>query len=171
MKEILQTSVDDLDCPQSILRVPSVTTLDIDIDPSEVVTQLVETLAPIPYGTGLSAIQIGIPIRIAIVTLNRTRGNELVIIDPVAKLISGRKVPRSEGCLSLPGFKGLIVRRNKITFSAKDLLGQQYTYFATGYEAAIIQHELDHMDGLFFWDRMDYRDQLNRIDDKKRRKE
>lgn len=163
MKEILHTSLNDLDCTQSILRVPSLPSADIDVNPSEIVAQLIETLSAIPYGTGLSAIQIGVPVRIAVVTLDRSRGSELVIVDPVIESISGRKIARSEGCLSLPGYKGSIVRRNKISFLARDTSGTEYRYCASGYEAAIIQHELDHMDGIFFWDRMVDRGHLYRI--------
>lgn len=162
---ILTTRISDLRCPQSRLRTRSSPAADFDGSISYVVSQLIETLSAVNYGTGLSAIQIGIPVRVAIINLDRPTGSELVLIDPEVISISGRRVTRSEGCLSLPGYKGSVVRRNKIIFSALDLNGQPYTYSAKGYEAAIIQHELDHMDGLFFWDRMERYQQLSSIED------
>lgn len=162
---ILTTHISDLQCPESKLRVQSVPSADFDGSISYVVSELIEALSAVDYGTGLSAIQIGMPVRVAIITLDRPPGDEMVLVDPVVISISGRRVTRSEGCLSLPRYKGSVIRRNKITFSAHDLNGKPYTYSAKGYEAAIIQHELDHMDGLFFWDRMDSYQQLHPIED------
>jgi peptide deformylase len=109
-------------------------------------------LREIPYGWGLSAIQIGVPLRVALVTLNRTTDGGLVIVNPTKIATQGRLTARVEGCLCLPDHKASVRRRNKVSFSAQDRFGRWFDYVAVGYEAAIIQHELDHMDGKFYWD-------------------
>lgn len=153
-EEIIKVSPDDLKCPDSILRRKSSLTTEYECDVKSIVSQLIYTLYNIEYGTGLSAVQIGIPVRIAVVNLSRIPGAELIMIDPIVISISGRITARSEGCLSLPNYKGLVTRRNKITFKTFNLENEQYIYSAKGYEAAVVQHEIDHMDGLFYWDRM-----------------
>ncbi|HDZ02285.1 MAG TPA: hypothetical protein ENH52_12675 [Nitrospirae bacterium] len=59
---------------------------------------------------------------------------------------------RNEGCLCLPDYSGPVKRRNKIKFQAYDLHGNKFLYSAMGYEAAVIQHEFDHLNGILFWD-------------------
>lgn len=155
MDKIVKVDSTDLICPKSLLRQRSVVSREFDENAASVVRRLASALSQVHYGTGLSAIQIGVPVRIAVISLGRCYGDELVMIDPTLVSMSGRLTRRYEGCLSLPGFKGLLARRNKITVEATDIHGKRYVYSTRGYEAAIIQHEIDHMDGLFYWDRMD----------------
>jgi len=119
-----------------------------------VIARLLKTLYSIEYATGLSAIQIGIPVQVAVINLSRIPGNEIILIDPVIVSVSGRLTTRAEGCLSLPHYKGPVTRRNKITIRAFNIEGNEYTLFSAGYEAAVLQHEMDHLSGLFYWDRM-----------------
>jgi peptide deformylase len=116
--------------------------------------RLLSTFDAIPYAGGLSAIQLGIPLRVTIVNLKREQGGEVFLINPTIISASEAFVPRTEGCLSLPGYKATIQRHKKVKIRALNRSGNEFVYTATGYESAIVQHELDHMDGKLYWDRL-----------------
>jgi peptide deformylase len=153
--EVIEAPVGDWEASGSLLRRKSVPARAAGVDINRVVADLLQSLEAIPYGTGLSAVQIGIPVQIAVVTLNRVAGDELVLIDPISAECAGRPTVRQEGCLSLPHYKGPVTRRNRVTVRAHDVAGAPYEYAASGYEAAIIQHELDHFAGVLYWDHME----------------
>lgn len=144
----------DLACPDSILRQPSQPAEVPSKTTEALVAFLKETLHHIDYAAGISAIQIGVPLQVAIVNIGRVPGNEIILINPVLLSASGRLVKRSEGCLSLPNLKGTVSRRNKIQVETLDLQGNRFILASHGYEAAVVQHELDHLSGIFYWDRM-----------------
>jgi peptide deformylase len=145
----------DLRCCDSILRVASQPFVRNAGKIADIVERLRQVLNDIPYGTGLSAIQIGIPLRIAIVNIKRSQDSELLLLNPEVVSLTGRPTFRMEGCLSLPHFKGRVKRKDKILVKTCNLDWQEITIRCTGYEAAVVQHELDHMDGLLYWDRME----------------
>lgn len=106
-------------------------------------------------GVGLAATQVDLPIRMFVMNASgqRDEGEELVLINPVITK------PRSneeaeEGCLSLPGIHGNVVRAKTIHVHAYDLSGNEFDQDVSGFEARIIQHETDHLDGTLFIDRL-----------------
>jgi peptide deformylase len=121
----------------------------------KLITEMYEAMIASGHATGISAIQFGVPLRIFIVNMSLKNGEEIVAINPQVITISGRFQERAEGCLSLPNYCGKVKRRNKISFSAFALNGEKCVYHRQGYEAAVIQHEFDHLDGILYWDRMD----------------
>lgn len=112
-----------------------------------------------PGATGIAAPQIGISKRIVLIdaTLGRkvpgVCHGRLVLVNPEITahqgLVSGR-----EGCLSVPDYTGNVSRAKKITVSAQDTHGQTQCYEFEGFEARLMQHEIDHLDGLLFLDRI-----------------
>ena len=110
-----------------------------------------------PGGVGIAAPQVGRFERIAIVDvsgkLKIEQHGRLVLINPEINRWDGMKVGR-EGCLSVPDFTGNVIRAEQIALSYLDELGQPQQLEASGYEARAIQHELDHLDGLLFLDRL-----------------
>lgn len=142
-------------CPGSKLRQVSKPAYGENLNLCAIVNELRSVLQTIEYGAGLSAIQIGIPFRVAVVNITKQPENEIILIDPVIVAATGRLTARSEGCLSLPNYKGKVRRREKVTVKTFSLDGKENTIKSSGYEAAVIQHELDHMDGQFYWDRME----------------
>ena len=107
------------------------------------------------HATGISAIQVGVPLRVFIINMSRSSMPEIIALNPQIVLLSGRPQERYEGCLSLPNYHGKVKRRNKIEFSAYNLKGVCMSYKYSGYAAAVIQHEFDHLDGILYWDRME----------------
>lgn len=98
-------------------------------------------------GIGLAAPQVGQNIRLAVVN---TKDGELVLINPKITRRSFRREVDSEGCLSLPGVYGLVRRPYAITVSALRADGTQTRFRASGLFARVIQHEVDHLDGVLF---------------------
>ncbi len=106
-------------------------------------------------GVGLAATQVNLPIRLFVMnsTGNRDEGVERVLLNPIISR------PRSndeseEGCLSLPNVHGNVVRAKTIRINAFDLAGNELDEDVSGFEARIIQHETDHLNGMLFIDRM-----------------
>lgn len=151
---IILVDPSDLECQGSILRQKSKPVKEAGIYVEDVVHRMLKLLYQSEHGTGLSAIQIGIPARIAIVNLSRVPGQEIIMIDPVVISVTGRLKVRMEGCLSLPNYKGPVKRRDKVAIRAKDLRNKEFEFASSGYEAAVIQHEMDHLEGVLYWDRM-----------------
>ena len=106
-------------------------------------------------GVGLAATQVGLPIRLFVMneTADPDDGEEVVMINPVISRFRGNE-EGEEGCLSLPNLSGNVVRGKKIHVTAYTPKGEEIDQDFEGYVARIIQHEVDHLDGALFIDRM-----------------
>ena len=103
-------------------------------------------------GVGLAAPQVGEAIRVCVVEYE---GRSVVLINPEIVKAEGETLG-TEGCLSIPGYAGDNIRRAaKITVKSQDAYGRQSCLPAEGWFARIIQHEIDHLDGILFLDRLD----------------
>ena len=97
-------------------------------------------------GYGLAAIQIGEPVRYAWAQVGR---NEIELLNPRVIRLEGPSIMEGEGCLSFPNRRG-----NTIRFSELDFETDGVVYSASGIEAVVIQHEIDHMNGVLYTDRL-----------------
>jgi peptide deformylase len=111
-----------------------------------------EILAESKEGVALAAPQIGEPLQIFIVKLIPDAGFK-IFINPKIKKISQKKQIVPEGCLSVEGVYGAIKRAEKLTVEAYDEKGKKFTCGASGLLAQIIQHEMDHLNGILFVDK------------------
>ncbi len=106
-------------------------------------------------GIGLAAPQIGQPIRLAIVAGEvGDRSEPLVLVNPVVSINDPKQVESEEGCLSIPGVFGMVPRAGHITLKAFDRHGQPWSLQAGELLARVVQHEIDHLNGLLFLDRL-----------------
>jgi peptide deformylase len=106
-------------------------------------------------GIGLAANQVDLPLRFFIVNLEaKPGGEELVFINPVISLPRGGSEEAEEGCLSLPGLYGPVVRPKQVRINAYGIDGKEMQINADDLLARCVQHELDHLDGVLFTDRM-----------------
>jgi len=101
-------------------------------------------------GVGLAAPQVGLNICLAVIA---TEDGTLVLINPKIVKRSWRKEIDEEGCLSVPGVFGLVKRSAKVRVSALDAKGEELNFEAKGFLARVVQHELDHLDGVLFIDK------------------
>ena len=108
-------------------------------------------------GVGLAAPQIGILRRIAVI--DDTLGNKIALINPVITSMEGEQTC-TEGCLSLPGYQGEVVRAKKIHVDATNVNGEPLSFDAEDFFAVVCQHEIDHLDGVLYKDKAEnYRKQ------------
>lgn len=119
---------------------------------------IVERMFELMYehkGVGLAATQVDLPLRLFVMNPkgDPNEGEARVVINPV---LSKPKTPEEaeEGCLSIPQLFGNVVRSKKIRLNAFDLSGNEIDQVFSGFEARVIQHETDHLDGVLFIDRM-----------------
>ena len=120
--------------------------------------QVVERMFELMYahrGVGLAATQVDLPIRLFVMNASgrKGEGQERVLINPIISRPRSNE-EEEEGCLSLPSINGNVVRSKTIRVNAFDLNGQELNEDFSGFEARIIQHETDHLDGKLFVDRM-----------------
>lgn len=122
------------------------------------IADLEQTMDAGPGGVGIAAPQVGRFERIVIVDCTRTRKpvpnhGRLYLINPEITAWEGMAVGR-EGCMSVPDYTGNVIRAEAVTLKALDLQGQPLELRCEGFEARAIQHEMDHLDGLLFLDRL-----------------
>ena len=106
-------------------------------------------------GIGLAAPQVGVSQRIFVVDVEREAGErlKLALVNPTLVLHAG-VVIAEEGCLSIPGIHADVKRHAEVTFEGLDENGARVTVRAEGLLARALQHELDHLDGVLFIDRL-----------------
>lgn len=140
--------------PDPILKKKSETVTDFGSDQQKVIDDLIETMYA-EDGVGLAAPQAGISKRIIIASPTMKEGEEQVFINPEIVEAKGREVG-VEGCLSLPGISGEIPRAKVIKLKAQDRLGKSVEIQLKDFFARIIQHEVDHLNGILLIDRVDF---------------
>jgi peptide deformylase len=123
-----------------------------DID--RLVEDMIETMYAAP-GVGLAAPQLGVPLRLFVVdvSVGRDPAGLLVMINPEYVERDGMQL-EEEGCLSVPGFNATVVRPMRAVVKGLDRHGNPQQHEGTGLLARAFQHEMDHLDGTLFVDRL-----------------
>lgn len=111
-------------------------------------------------GAGLAAPQVGVPLQV--VVIDAVEEDEITLINPELVKSSG-EYEVTEGCLSLPGYKGEVTRWESVTVKGRDRHGKQVRLKADGLLAHVLQHEIDHINGVVYIDHLESRDKLTRI--------
>lgn len=128
---------------------------------------MVETMID-ANGAGLAAPQVHIPLRLVVFQAPGERADPglgedeafdhtaplTILANPVIEILSDEREAGWEGCLSVPGLRGLVERPAHIRYSGLDLDGNTVTRIARGFHARVVQHECDHLDGLLYPQRM-----------------
>lgn len=121
------------------------------------IADLEETMRAGPGSVGIAAPQVGIFERIVIIDVSNKpkvkQHGRLVLINPEITKWEGFKVGR-EGCMSVPDYTGNVIRAQYIELTAQNEQGEQQQYTMEDYEARVVQHEIDHLDGMLFIDRL-----------------
>ncbi|MGD8558329.1 MAG: peptide deformylase [Gammaproteobacteria bacterium] len=121
------------------------------------ISDLEQTMRASPGGVGIAAPQVAHFKRIVIVDVSSKpdikHHGRLVLVNPEITEWQGMEKGR-EGCMSVPDYTGNVIRAKAIKLSACDEHGQLHHYECEGYEARAIQHEIDHLDGVLFLDRL-----------------
>jgi peptide deformylase len=146
--------LDIVTLPNNKLREPSRALKPAEIKKLELlITNMTETMH-IKDGIGLAAPQIGQNIRLCTIGHSATPDKkDWALINPQIIKHSWRKTTEEEGCLSVPGVTVAVKRSAKITVKALNAKGQPKTFTASGYLARVLQHEIDHLDGILIIDK------------------
>jgi peptide deformylase len=129
----------------------------------QLVRDMVETMHDAD-GAGLAAPQVHVPLRVVVFHVPGARlaegetpdddGKIHVLINPVLEPIGDEQVAGWEGCLSVPGFRGVVPRFKRLRYRALGLDGKEFAYEVEGFHARVVQHECDHLDGILYPMRM-----------------
>ncbi len=145
--------------PHPILKKPARTVERIDEEINSLVTDLIDTMRAGPGSVGVAAPQVGVSLRLCVVDVSASRhGKEnnhglMVMINPEIIASLGAASMR-EGCMSVPDYTGDVERATEITVRFTNGAGEPEEVVASGFEAVAIQHEMDHLDGILFLDRI-----------------
>lgn len=153
--------------PDPLLKERCEEVATVDEAVQAVIDDLVETMLSLPGCVGLAASQIGVLKRVVVVDVSRARKAPplnhglLCLVNPVIQQAMGEKVSR-EGCVSVPELTANVRRAENIALSFLDCEGKERWIETNGFEAVAIQHELDHLDGKLFLDRVSPTDLFKR---------
>ena len=140
-------------------RLKQISTLveDYTSELHQFIQELDATMRAGPGGVGIAAPQVGRLERIVLVDVSSKpkipHHGRLVLINPETLAWEGI-VKGREGCMSVPDYTGNVIRAERIQLKAWDEHGQVHEYAMQGFEARAVQHEIDHLDGLLFLDRL-----------------
>ncbi len=112
-------------------------------------------------GVGLAAPQIGVPLRVIVIGL--PEAEDIALINPQVVRRKGERVV-NEGCLSVPGYFGEIKRAESVTVKGLDPTGKEIRIKATELLAEVLEHEIDHLNGVLYIDHLESMEKLRRIE-------
>jgi peptide deformylase len=143
--------------PDERLKVAPSPVTEFDAALQRVVADLDATMYAASHCVGIAATQCGIPMHVALVDVSRRSGipshGRVVLVNPEILTWEGFSVGR-EGCFSVPDYTGNIVRAERVTVHYQDEHGVARETLFEGFEARAVQHEIDHLNGLLFLDRL-----------------
>lgn len=157
-----------------MLHEPSEPVRRVDEGMRKLVEDMVETMHAAD-GIGLAAVQVGVPERVIVIEMPVISEDDdadqppqlelYVMINPELVSASGESMEGIEGCLSLPGWVGEVVRHQAVLVEGLDLSGRPIRVEAEGLLARILQHEIDHCEGVLFIDHIEDPEKVWRVEE------
>lgn len=145
-----------LEYPNPILHQKSEKVSEVTAETRCLLDDMLETMYD-DDGVGLAAPQVGVLQRMLVIDYERdenTKGNPMYFINPEILWVSEEKVCGKEGCLSVPGQSAEVERFAQIRVRYLDYHGKEQEILADGFLAIVLQHEMDHLDGILYIDRL-----------------
>ena len=141
-------------CLDPVLRKLCLPIENIDGELVTLAENMVETTLAAP-GVGLAANQVGLPWRLFVVNIGveTDKDNLITVVNPEITAMEGSELDE-EGCLSIPDVISEVNRASQVEIKGYDLDGNEVRYEAQGYLARAFQHEMDHLNGVLFWDNL-----------------
>ena len=156
--------------PDNVLRKKTRKVTKLTSEMFSLIEDMIKTMH-VEHGVGIAANQVGRNLRIAYIEIpeepeeNGEVSEKLsyLLINPeIIKRVGTREV--DEGCLSIPGFRGNLIRSVKVTVRAQDIEGKEFRIKAENLLAQALEHEIDHLNGIVYIDRMQDLDRLYKLD-------
>lgn len=141
--------------PDSVLRKKTVKVTSFNEDLEELISDMAETMYDAP-GVGLAAPQIGQSVRLIVLDITKEPDDEkkyMTMVNPEITVHTGNQLDE-EGCLSVPELTANVKRYKKITVSYQDIKGEPRELSAENRFAVVLQHEIDHLNGVLFLDHL-----------------
>jgi len=138
--------------PTAILKKVAKPIVEFDSKLSTLVDDMLKTMYS-ANGVGLAAPQVHVSQRVVVIDVSEERDQPFELINPEILSREGKQ-KYEEGCLSIPGFRNFVERADKIHVLAFDRKGKSFELEADGLLSVCIQHEVDHLDGILFIDRL-----------------
>jgi peptide deformylase len=151
-----------------VLRTRTYKVTRFDVALATLVEDMVETMRD-ANGVGLAAPQVGVTERVIMVETPQAEdepgsGQLYVVVNPEIARSSQELVDGLEGCLSIPGYVGEVARHESVTVKGQDLKGRKIRIKAQGFLARAFQHEIDHLNGILFIDKLLSPDRIWRVE-------
>jgi len=146
--------------PDPVLKTPTAPAPGLTPEVVSLIEDLVDTMHAGPGSVGVAAPQIGVSLRVCVVDVSENRrGKEnnhglLLMVNPEIVAKGNETAVMREGCMSVPDYTGDVERATEVTVRFLEPKGETREFTATGFEAVAIQHEIDHLDGFLFLDRI-----------------
>ena len=147
--------------PDPILKQKAKKVKTIDGSIKKLISDMIETICSSPGRVGLAAPQVGISLRVIVIGLPEEEA--IVLVNPEIVRKRGERLI-DEGCLSVPGYIGQIKRAETVTAKGRDRNGIAVRIKAEGLLAQALEHEIDHLNGLFYLDHLESLDMLHKIE-------
>jgi peptide deformylase len=148
--------------PDPVLRQKAKRVRTIDASIHKLIKDMLETMHDAP-GVGLAAPQVGVPLRVIVIGIPEQEN--FALINPEVVKTRGERVV-SEGCLSIPGYMGQLKRAVSVTVKGRDPNGKEVRIKADELLAQALEHEIDHVNGILYTDRLESEDDLRKIEPK-----
>jgi peptide deformylase len=147
--------------PDPVLRQRSKRVKIIDGSIHRLIADMLETLHAAPGRVGLAAPQVGVPLRVIVIGLPEEE--DIVLINTEIMRRKGERVV-TEGCLSVPGYFGVLKRAESIRVKARDADGKEIKIKAEELLAQALEHEIDHLNGVLYIDHLESPDKLYKVE-------
>lgn len=137
-----------------VLHAPATPVAEMTPEIERLIDDMIQTMYAAP-GIGLAAPQVGVPLRIFVcdISVGRAPADLLTFVNPEFVERDGMQL-EEEGCLSVPGFNATVARPQRAVVKGLDREGREHVVEGTGLLARCFQHEMDHLDGTLFVDRL-----------------
>jgi len=147
--------------PDRVLKQKAKRVKRIDGSIKKLIKDMIETTHAVPGRVGLAAPQVGVPLRVIVIGMPEEE--DIVLINPEIVRRKGERLI-DEGCLSLPGFFAQVKRSESVTVKGQNQKGKEVRIKAQGLLAQALEHEIDHLSGTLYIDRLESIEKLRKVE-------
>lgn len=139
---------------EKVLQTPALAVTAFDDTLHTLIDDMIQTMYAAP-GIGLAAPQVGVPLQVCVIdlTVGKRGGDVITLVNPEFVEREGMQL-EEEGCLSVPGFQATVPRAQRVVVKGRDRDGREVVVEGVGLLARALQHEIDHLNGRLFLDRL-----------------